>query len=112
MGGDPGAPLGHLAIHWGGQLGGRVRLGKRTVISPDLCLTCFQWTLATTFDPNGWFFAKLNLALAFLYWTTHFIYCDNIGANEAGRKGTDYLLVLIEYLAKDTTTEMVRDIFL
>jgi hypothetical protein len=61
---------------------------------------------------NGWFIPKLGLAVAFLYWTIRFIYCDHIENNEGGGTGVDYFIELVRYLEADTATKKVRDIFL
>lgn len=82
------------------------------MISTELWLTSVQWTLATTFDLQGWFRPKLGLAVALLCWTLRFIYYDEVELDEAGRKGVNYFEVLMGRLRSDPETAMVSDIFL
>jgi hypothetical protein len=55
---------------------------------------------------------KLGVAVAFLYWTIRFLFDENFEVNEARKKGSDFLIVLVQFLRGDAGTLEVRDIFL
>lgn len=110
MGEDPAAPLWPLAIHWDKKLGGWVDIRKLTLLSPDFWLNFVQWTLANVFDPKGWLFPKLDLAVALLHWTTYFVFDQDIEGCESGKKGVDYYLELWKWLGLDEKTKMVYNV--
>lgn len=73
----------------------------------DLWLTAVQWTLASMFDMQGWLIPKLDLAVAFIHWTIHFLFDHEIEGCWKAKKGVDYYLTLWELLGIDEKTEKV-----
>jgi hypothetical protein len=63
-------------------------------------LTSVQWTLASTFDPKGWFFSKLDLAVTILFWTVHFLFDKDVDIGRSGKKGMDIYLRLSDFVGR------------
>ena len=73
----------------------------------DLWLTAVQWTLVSMFDMQGWLIPKLNLAVAFIHWTIHFLFDHEIKGCWKVKKGVNYYLMLWELLERDKETKKV-----
>ena len=78
----------------------------------DLWLASVQWTLSTVFNPKGWLLSKVDLAVAFLYWTIYFIFDQEIDGCERAKKGIDYYLKLRELLRMRKETQKVYNLSL